>query len=283
MNKKLKWLIGILGASLFAIMAFVGVKFILQAERSASGIESQVPLNKANLNMDNLNLSPSTPIAPAASDTVGINPALQQVASTGKDVAIVKGEFAYRAGRADVEVVLQNQADFPVQAAHISLFLRLNGEKQNVAQETAVPIVLPEILAQGESVRVRVPVSHAAWSAENVAQAQSRQVLAQIVSVQPADDDENANVDYPQTSAAALLKQTANDWTLPDDDTAQPDPNYIEPKTAEAPKAQSAPENHTEAEPEAETDAVQQILDAQKLPEKNEVGVISYEEKTSEK
>lgn len=277
MNRKMKWLIGMVGASLFAIMAFVGVKFILQAENSASGIQTQVPSNKPNLNVNNLDLSPKSSHAIIASDTFSLNPALNQIHSTGNDVAITNGEFAYRAGQPAVELVLKNQANFPIQAVHISLFLRLNGDKKNAAQEIAVPIALPQTLLQGESVRIQVPALQAAWSAEQVAQAQSRQVLAQVVSVSSAIDDESN--DYPQTSEVASLKQTANDWTLPDDEQATPDPNYVEPQAIVEKEVEPEPDIN----PKPEIDVVQQILDEQKLPEKNEVGVISHQEKTLKK
>lgn len=277
--KKWIWFIGFF---LFVGMAVVGVKFILQAEQSAAKIEHTLPPTQANRIQD-ISLSPPVSGSQMVNDDVSDeNNTASPTPSNGKDATIVRGEFAYRASQPEVSVILKNEASFPIQRVHISLFLRLNGEKNNVAETLGVPVELAQPLAQGESVRVNVPVSGAEWSAENVAQAQSRQVLVQIASVSTTEADAASEivVDYPQTSGLALIKQTANDWTIPYSpaDSASPDPDYVDETPTE-----NEPTNTSQSpEPEKETDVVQQILDEQKVPQ-HPLGVISYEEKTLKK
>lgn len=276
-----KW-IGFIGFFLFVGMAVVGVKFILQAEQSAAKIEHTLPPTQANRIQD-ISLSPPVSGSQMVNDDVSDeNNTASPTPSNGKDATIVRGEFAYRASQPEVSVILKNEASFPIQRVHISLFLRLNGEKNNVAETLGVPVELAQPLAQGESVRVNVPVSGAEWSAENVAQAQARQVLVQIASVSTTEADAASEivVDYPQTSGLALIKQTANDWLMPhspaDSTSPEPDDEDETPTETEQPDISQSPE------PEKETDVVQQILDEQKVPQ-HPLGVISYEEKTLKK
>lgn len=268
----MKKVIGLIGFLLFVGMAIVGVKFIFQAEQSAVQLEQSLPTTPVNRIQD-INLSPQVSGSPNLNenetDTTNTAP------SNGKDATIVRGEFAYRASRPEVNVILKNEANFPIYAVHISLFLRLNGEKNNVAEALGVPVILDKPLAQGESVRVNVPVSAETWSADNVAQAQSRQVLVQIASVSTTENDAASDVmvDYPQTSGFALIKQTANDWlpsaasdVLPSDlpqtnlpntsEASAPAPEIAEPKTKIRAEQQISEEKEEEQTPQPPLDEI---------------------------
>lgn len=265
--KKIIWLIGFV---LFVGMAIVGVKFIFQAEQSASKIGQAVPSKQIH-RIQNISLSPDVvdnSMVNAADDDVALSP------SDGSDAQIVRGEFAYRAGLPVVSVMLKNEAKLPIYHVKMNVFLRINGNKTNVAKALGVPVVLPQPLVQGESMRVNVPVSGGTWSAENVAQARSRQMLVQIVSVGMAENEAASDIviDYPQTSDWVSIRQTVNDWVETSNDNDYPDPDFVdeavvsnaaEYNTEEDERTQ---ENHNEQVQENNYDAVQQILEEQKLP-----------------
>lgn len=280
MNPKIKWLLVVCVLTVFAATAVVGINFIMSVERSASDINTQVPSNKPHLPMNDLSLSPSSSAVGSGADNMNfaVNPALNAATSEGNDVAIVRGEFAYRAGAPDVQIVLKNQGRFPIKAIHVNAILRLNGKPDNVAQDVAIPIVLPQILYADETVRVDVPVAHDAWVSETVAQAQSRQVLVQVVSVSGGEEED---MDYPQIGDAVLLKQIVNDWKMPRHQINEPSEKAVPPET-------ESPQNDDDETPpppadSEDVDVVKRILDEQKLPETNDTGVISYQEKTFKK
>lgn len=279
-----KWM-GFMIFCLFMGVAFVGVKFILQAEQSASKIDATLP-NMQTQRIQDVHLP--SPVSGSQTWLDAVSD-LADAPSSGQDAKIVRGEFAYRAGKPEVHIVLKNEANFLIHGAYISLFLQLNGDKHHVAEALAVPVSWARPLGQGESVRVDVPIDGAEWSAEQVAQAQMRHILVRVVSVETVNEN-NESMDYPQTSGLVSLKQTENDWRLPHahaDNGLSPDPDYedasrvVVPETLEEEDELEFIPKKTEPIQE-ENDVVQQILDEQKVPQ-HPIGVIFYEEKTLKK
>ena len=188
-------------AALFGGLGYAGYRFIGKLGDSALDIRSQIeppkPLGEIDLR---------------ASDTAvgsGVLPDASEAVSSGQDLVIQSGEFAYRNGSPTVYVMLSNRGGFTASSAYISLSLYVSGHAKPVAQEIGIPAVFNTPLEHGGTLMVSVPVSGSGWTSDTVRDAKERRLLAQVVSV---GDSGRGEIDYPQTSPAVALPQTGNDW-----------------------------------------------------------------------
>lgn len=278
------WIIG-LGVVLFGVMGYFGYRFISEAERSASGIQSNIEPRK-ELNLKDLESSSPAYSVGAVNPVDGVDDASDVApnetvsVSSGQDIQIEKGEFSYVGGQPKVQLLVKNTGQLSVDLLHINLNLLLNQEKQAVAKAQAIEIKFPQTLLAGESMKIDVPIAGEAWTTEAVVQAEKRRIQAKIVSVSVADGQ-----DYPQKSGSVVLSQVANDWGLPSD-IHQENHEDKEQQTDERPTSREPAEQNKSDETDVQAlehhevpDEVRQFLDADKLPEKNEAGIISHEYK----
>lgn len=203
--KKIMYLL-VLGV--FGIVAYFGYQFISEAERSASGIQHPTFNKNNNLDFSKFDQTiplPSNRTLPQAREHGG-----DIINSSGEDLQIKAGEFAYRQSQPTVSMALHNRSHFTITAAAVSLSLFLNDEKEPIASAIGIPITLREPLLPQSDVVVSVPVVGEDWQQDAVRMAQSRRVLAQIISV---NDGDNQNVEYQQNGQSVYLKQIGNDWT----------------------------------------------------------------------
>lgn len=295
----------------FAVLAYFAYQFISEAERSAAGIE-QPDFNKSNdLDFSKFDYTiplPSNRTLPELREQGG------DLNSSGNDVAIKAGEFAYVNGQPLVKIALQNRSHFTISAVSVSLSLLLDDVKEPAASEVGIPIALTQPLLPNEEVVISVPVSGGEWQGEMVRAAQSRRVLAQIIAVSDADQQ---NVEYPQTGKSVYLKQTGNDWRVSSDPlvleqieasqvklpSREPPPDFSDP-TAGMDLAAPKPVAAVKIEPVTELKIDKNILEQgleypqptakpirqpetapdaaeEEIPE--ETGVISYEIKSFQK
>ncbi|RRD91234.1 hypothetical protein [Conchiformibius steedae] len=192
--------------------------------QSAENIQSQVEQAKPRSDVNTFTLSQVSGAVPAEWQQVS------ESVSSGTDLAVQKGEFAYRDGRPVVRVAVYNQGGFAISAAQINLSLLLDGSNEPFAQVQAVPVPLSGVLLPGDSVIADIPVDDPAWRDEAVRLAGQRRVLAQVVFVNDADRD---NIDYPQTDAGVYLKQVENDWGAQYAEESLPSESEAEASSAE--------------------------------------------------
>lgn len=188
---------------LLAAAGYAGWYVVSRLEAGAENIQSQVQQVKPRTDVNTFTLSQVSDSVPAEWQQVSTS------VSSGTDLAVQKGEFAYRDGMPVVRVAVYNQGGFAISAAQISLSLLLDGSNEPFAQIQAVPVPLSGVLLPGDSVIADIPVDDPAWRDDAVRLAEHRRVLAQVVFVNDADRD---NIDYPQTDAGVYLKQVENDW-----------------------------------------------------------------------
>lgn len=290
------WIIG-LGVVLFGVMGYFGYRFISEAERSASGIQSNIEPRK-ELNLKDLESSSPAYSVGAVNPVDGVDDASDVApnetvsVSSGQDIQIEKGEFSYVGGQPKVQLLVKNTGQLSVDLLHINLNLLLNQEKQAVAKAQAIEIKFPQTLLAGESMKIDVPIAGEAWTTEAVVQAEKRRIQAKIVSVSVADGQ-----DYPQKSGSVVLSQVANDWGLPSDihqenheDKLDESDKLDKSDKVDLDKEQQTNEQNKPDEADVQAlenhevpDEVRQFLDADKLPEKNEAGIISHEYKEFQK
>ena len=191
-------------AAVFAAGSYGGWQFIRQARESAAGskpvIESPNPVNIGANDW----VQRADPSVRAGQSVF----AQAQGASTGSDLLIRSGEFAYRDGEPQVRLLLQNQSGFSSNAAYISLWLHLDDAETAEAEAVGIPVHFEQTLESGGQLVVEIPIEGEAWRSETVRLAAKRRIWAQIISVSDAD---NNDIDYPQTSAVVQLKQVDND------------------------------------------------------------------------
>lgn len=203
--------VGMTAAILFGGVGFLGYRFIQDVSRSASAIESQVDVPNSGgtpINNDTLRGTQNN----AVSGSLLSMQTPDDGVSSGQDLVIKAGEFAYTHGEPQVRLALVNQGGFNIGGAFLSVNLYLDGSETAVDEPVIVPLNFAHALAMGQETTISESISLASWRAAAVKDAKMRRVVAQIVGVK--DKDRN-NADYPQTSASVLLRQTANDWSKP--------------------------------------------------------------------
>lgn len=223
---KVFWVVGIVS---FGSMAYLGYQFIDEAGQSASGIQSNIPANKTQIDFAKLNDHAPTIAQPLSTES-------KEIASTGDDLQIKAGEFAYQHGQPTVRLAVHNRSRFPITAVAINLSLVLNDEQEANAKAENIPYSFSTPLLPNADFIIQIPVADDAWRTEQVQNATQRRVWAQVVSVSDGDRD---NIDYPQTSVGVFVKQTVNDWsvapiaqnTLPESSSHvhTPPPDFIDP------------------------------------------------------
>lgn len=206
MSQQDSWSTVLWGAlvAFFVAVGYFSWQFVSNMKHGAESAQEKVQATDIS-NINSFTLS-------QASDDSIVTPDWQahEVISSGSDLAVQQGEFSYRNGQPFVRLALYNQGGFSVTGAMINLALFLDGSDEAVAESVALPVPFNgAILTVGERMIVDIPVSGDAWTDEQVRLAQSRMVLAKVVSVSDGDRD---NVDYPQTDAGVYLKQVVNDW-----------------------------------------------------------------------
>lgn len=196
---------------LFGGTAYLGYRFIQDVSRSAAQIDSNVaPANASGIPVNDATLT--------GSPDSGFSGSLSQLQaapegiSSGQDVVVQAGEFAYQHGMPHIQLALNNQGQFTVGGVFVRLSLYLDGNQEPIGEPVIIQAALNAPLASGQSTHTSLSVNDEAWRSRSVAEAKSRRVVAQIVGV---NDQDNGGVDYPQTSAGVLLRQTANDWSKP--------------------------------------------------------------------
>ncbi|AUX60793.1 hypothetical protein [Simonsiella muelleri] len=197
---------------LFGATAYLGYRFIVEAERSASGINQEPSFNKGK-DLDFSHFQDSIPLPSNHQIRMAIN---HDGTSMGDDLEIKAGEFAYQYSQPVIRIALHNRGGFAISSAAVSLSLFLDDAKEAVANAVGVPILFNKPLLPEEDTVVSVPVSGDLWQNENVRRASSRRVLVQIISVSNGD---NENAEYTQTSQGVYLTQTGNDWRVAADTT----------------------------------------------------------------
>ncbi|XXQ67441.1 hypothetical protein ACKLNO_07350 [Neisseriaceae bacterium B1] len=198
---------------LFGGTGYLGYRFIQDVSRSAEQIDSNVsPTNASGIPINDATLTGS-PDSGFSGSLSQLQPAPEGV-SSGQDVVVQAGEFGYQHGTPQIQLALNNQGKFNVSGVFVQLNLYLDGSKEPIGEPVIVQAALNEPLPIGQSTRTSLTVSNEAWRSSAVATAKSRRVVAQIVGV---TDQDNGGMDYPQTSAGVLLRQTANDWSKPFD------------------------------------------------------------------
>ncbi len=219
----------------FALTAYFGYQFIVAAERSAADIP-QPSFNK-NSEFDFSKLDNQIPLPTHRQLPAERMASAYDLNSSGDDLQIKAGEFAYRNSQPVVRLALHNQGRFVVTAAAVNLSLFADDEKEPVASAVGIPIALSQPLLPDGDVVVSIPVLGDDWQGDGVRNASSRRILAQIISVSDGDHTE-----YSQTSQGVYLKQTGNDWSAPKDNvlpnndfastvstTQAPPPDFADP------------------------------------------------------
>lgn len=287
---------------MFALLGYRGWHFISAVEQGAVGIQNNIiPTKDKELDLSRLRVEDEAN-SRMLPHTASIAIASDDAVSDGEDVQIKAGEFAYHQGRPQVRLALYNTGHFTVQSVAVTLALLLNQDKDAVAKEIAIPIVFEQPLLAGANAVVSVPIVSDTWGSEEVRAAQSRRVWAQVVAVSDADRD---NVDYPQTGAGVYVKQTANDWSVPEVDLSAsapvrvevihypdkkdilrpsgnaPPPDFTDPTAGIVPEQPIRPQR-VEPDPDVLQDEPEPIpLEEEAIP--TQTGVISFEYKEFKK
>ncbi|ULJ61317.1 hypothetical protein [Wielerella bovis] len=188
-------------------MSYIAYNFIQKAGESAANIHSNIPL-KEPLN-DNAPLRPSDESTSHVA-SFPLAAIFDSSPTNGNDIAIQAGDFAYIHGEPHIQLAIQNQSSFTASSVYISLSLYLDDNSKPTTQLIGVPVTLEGGLASGGETIIHVPAEGVAWRSPEVAQAQKRRILAQIVAV---GDTSNGSTDYPQISEGVMLTQTKNDWS----------------------------------------------------------------------
>lgn len=203
--------VGLTVVILFGGTGYLGYRFIQDVSRSADNIQANVtPVQSSDLPVNNQTLSMQNQMASAV-DLSQLQPA-QDGVSSGQDVAVKAGDFAYQHGVPQVRLALVNQGGFTVGGVFVRLNLYLDGSEQAVGEPVIVQTTLPTPLAVGQETQTQWQIDEPAWRSAAVAEAKSRRVVAQIVGV---NDKDSGGMDYPQISKGVLLRQTKNDWSKP--------------------------------------------------------------------
>lgn len=196
---------------LFSGVAYLGYRFIQDVGISVAQITDEPAIN-APLNITDENLSQASDTAHhwtenASSVEISVN-------SNGEDVLIQAGDFAYAKSRPIIHLKIHNQAAFATNQVFIRLSLWLDQAKKAVGEAVIVPVALKAPLLSGQSQTIELTVDDEKWLNEAVRQAKVRRVMAQVVGVSDAN---TSGMDYPQTSKAVVLSQSANHWENPEE------------------------------------------------------------------
>lgn len=199
-----------MGLILFVVMGYVGCDFIVAVQRSAAVINQDPALNK-NKELDFSRFQNSIPLPRNRQ----VNVIQHHDFSIGDELVITAGELVYQSGQPTVRVALHNRGGFAIDEAMMSLLLFLDGDKQAIASAVGVPVSLKQPLLPEEHTVVSLSITEPVWQDEVVRRADTRRVLAQVISVRNSDDQ---NTEYSQTGQGVYLKQTVNDWSVPSND-----------------------------------------------------------------
>lgn len=200
-----RYTVAIVALLAFGGMAYKGYNFIQALQEGVSDIRSNVISASTPIGVPDFSVATSS--FPVSEPNIGNADA----ASTGEDILIQQGDFAYIGGKPFVHVQLVNEGKFIASSVVLSLVLQLDDQNSS-DMATLVNAPLENGLAVGEKYTLNLPINDEKWQSPKIAQAQSRKVLAQVVSV---GDMNGMGVDYPQISAPVRLQQSQNDWVIP--------------------------------------------------------------------